>query len=227
MKIVIIFALSALPLFVSAQKKDKFYMGLQIQPELTFHKSQYPFVSPTTYAKSSFNIGFNISGQYQITDRLFATLGLGLISRKLNTTVGIDQSRLPAPYTNDSAYGPYITTKSVSSRLFQIPVGVGYYFLKAKKINCFASLAFIPNFLLTTKYGSGNPYPAFKKNYWQGFSLNPSVGLDYTLSQKIKLTGAIAYSLVNTVREEEYADRQPKLKHTYLQLGLGAKLKLK
>ncbi len=234
MKLFIIIALSLLPVLANAQKKGKFYIGFQVQPELTFYKSQYPFVSPTTYAKSSLNIGFNLNGQYQITDRLFTTLGLGFISRKLNTTVGVDQARLPAPYTNDSAVGPYVATKTVSSRLLQIPFGFGYVFFKTKKIDVFGTLVFIPNFLLNTKFGAnisyptaGGPYPAFKKNYWQGFSLNPSVGIDYTLSQKIKLTGAIAYSLVNTVREDEYTDKQPELKHTYLQLGLGAKLKLK
>ena len=233
MKLLLIFALSAFPVLANAQKKDKLYIGFQVQPELTFHKSQYPFVSPTTYAKSSFNIGFNLYGQYQITDRFYTTLGLGFISRKLNTQVGIAKERLPAPYTDPYGTGWYVTTKIVSYRVLQIPVGFGYDFLKTKKINVFASLAFIPNFLLNTKYvarpspGADSPYPAFKKNYWLGFSLNPSVGLDYSLSRKIKLTGAIAYSLVNTAREDEYADKQPQLKHTYLQLGLGAKLKIK
>jgi hypothetical protein len=234
MKLFILFTLLAFSVLANAQKRDKFYLVFQVQPELTFYKSQYPFVSPTTYAKSSFNIGFNINGQYQITDRLFATLGLGFISRKLKTTVGIDQSRLPAPYTNDSAIGPYISTKKISSRLLQIPVGFGYAFFKTEKINIFAMFVFTPNFLLNTKYGdnilspsSGKAFSTLKKNYWQGISINPAIGLDYTLSKKIKLTSTIAYSLINKVRAEEYADKQPELKHTYLQLGLGAKLKLK
>lgn len=235
MKLFLIFALSALPVLANAQKKDKIYIGLQVQPEISFHKSHYPTIYPPDYAKSSFNIGFTLYGQYQITDRLFTTIGLGFISRKLNTKVGIDQFRLPAPYTNPYGAGPYIMTKTVSYRVLQIPVGFGYDFLNTKKTNVFASLVFVPNFLLNTKYGANalyplsasGPYPAFKKNYWQGFSLNPSIGLDYTLSPKIKITGAFAYSLINTVREDEYADKQPKLNHTYLQLGLGAKLKLK
>ena len=227
MKLLITFALSAFSILANAQKKDKLYIGFQVQPELTFHKSHYPVTYPPDYSKSSFNIGFNLYGQYQITTNLFATLGLGFVSRKLNTTIGIDQTRLPAPYTNPYGTGPYITTRKISYRTLQIPVGFGYNFLKTKKTDFFASLTFIPNFLLNTKYGSGNPYPTFKKNYWQGFSLNPGIGLAYSLSPKIKLTGVIAYSLVNTVREDEYADKQPALKHTYLQLGLGAKLKLK
>lgn len=160
---------------------------------------------------------------------------MGFISRKLNTKVGIDGYRLPAPYTNTYGVGWYVTAKTVSYRLLQIPVGFGYDFLKIKKVNVFASLAFIPNFLLNTKYSTNmsypisasDSYPAFKKNHWQGFSLNPAIGLDYALSKKIKLSGAIAYSLINTVREDEYSSWQPKLKYTYLQLGLGAKFKLK
>jgi opacity protein-like surface antigen len=236
MKLFIILAFSLFPVFASAQKKDKLYIGFQVQPELTFYKSQYPFVSPTTYAKSSFNIGFNLYGQYQLTDRLYTTLGVGFISRKLNTRVGIDESTLPAPYTDSFGTGWYQITKVISYRLLQIPIGFGYNFLKTKKTNVFASIAFIPNFLYNTKYGgsiqypspgAGDPYPAFRKNYWQGFSLNPGLGLDYALSGKIKLTGALAYSIVNTVKEEEYGSKQPKLKHTYLQLSLGAKYKLK
>ena len=225
MKLFIIFALSAFPFLANAQKKDKLYIGLQVEPELTFYKSGYnPNTYPPNYSKSSFNIGFNLYGQYQITDNLFATLGLGFISRKLNTTVYLDKSRLPAPYTDST--GPAIFPNRVSYRILQIPISFGYYFLKTKKIYCFAGLAFVPNFLLNTKYGDGIPYPAFRKNYWQGFSLNPNVGLDYNLSPKIKLTGAIAFSLINTVRKEEYEYREPELKHRYLQLGLGVKLKL-
>lgn len=224
MKLFIILALSLLPVFANAQKTDKLYLNFQVQPELTFYKSQYPFVSPTTHAKSSFNIGFNLNGQYQITDRLFVTLGLGFISRKLNTQVNVDQSRLPMPYYDTG--GPAYYTKSLSYRLLQIPLGFGYEFLKTKKTNVFASLIFIPNYLLNAKYNCNN-YPTFKKNYWQGISLNPTIGLDYNLSQKIKLTGALAYSVVNTVKPEAYSNREPELKHQYLQLGLGVKLKLK
>lgn len=224
MKLFLLLSLSLLPFLTSAQKEDKLYIGLQLQPELTFYKSQYPFVSPTTHAKSSFNIGFNINGQYQITGRLFASLGLGFISRKLNTRINVDQTRLPVPYY-DSA-GPAYFTKTLSFRLLQMPLGFGYNFYKTKKINLFASLVFVPNFLLNEKYNTNN-YPVFKKNYWQGFSLNPALGLDYALSQKIKLTGAIAYSLVNTVRKEEYSNRTPQINHQFLQLGLGVKIKLK
>ena len=170
MKLFLILALSALPFLANAQKKDKFYIRLQVQPELTFYQSHYPVVSPTAYSKSSFNVGFNLYGQYQLTDRLYTTLGLGFISRKLNTSIGIDESLLPAPYTDSFGTGFYQRTKAVSYRLLQIPVGFGYIFLKTKKTNVFASLAFIPNFLFNTKYGAnieypspgaGDPYPAF------------------------------------------------------------------
>src|SRR6187549_3630612 len=100
MKLFLIFALSAFAVLANAQKKDKIYIGFQVQPELTFYKSHYPTIYPPDYAKSSFNVGFTMYGQYQLTDRLFTTLGLGFISRKLNTRVGIDESRMPAPYSD-------------------------------------------------------------------------------------------------------------------------------
>jgi len=227
MKLFIILALSVLPVLTNAQKRDKFYVGFQVQPEVTFYKSgYYSNAYPPDSSKSSFNIGFNVFGQYNLTDRLFITLGLGYISRTLNTRIIINQASLPPPYT-DSFGTVLISTRKNAYRTLQVPISFGYDFLKTKKADLFASLTFIPNFLLNTKYGSGNLYPAFKKNYLQGFSLNPAVGLDYNLSKKIKLSGAIAYSLINTVKEEEYAEKKPVLKHTYLQLGLGAKLKLK
>ena len=225
MKLFIILALSLISVLSNAQKKDKLYIGFQVQPELTFYKSSYIAVYPPAYSKSSFNIGFNLYGQYQLTDRLFTTLGLGFISRKLNTNIDVNQSLLPKPYYDTTLY--YQSTKTVSYRILQIPLGFGYDFLKAKKTNVYASIIFVPNFLLNAKYVTFKNYPAFKKNFWLGFSLNPTIGIDYALSQKIKLTGAIAYSLVNTVREEEYSNRHPALKHQYLQLGLGLKLKLK
>ncbi|HMI77303.1 MAG TPA: hypothetical protein VK484_00845 [Ferruginibacter sp.] len=190
-----------------------------------FAKSSYIAVYPPAHARASFNLGFNIYGQYQLTDHLFTTLGLGFISRKLNTSVDVDQSRLPEPYYDTNQL--LTVTHIVSYRVLQIPVGIGYGLLKTKKTDLFASLIFIPNFLLNTKYGTVMKYPAFKKNYWFGFSLNPAIGLDHALSQKIKLTGAIAYSVVNTVKKEEYSRKEPKLKHRYLQLSAGLKLKLK
>lgn len=225
MKRLLIFALSAFPVLANAQKKDKLYIGLLVQPELTFYKSSQIAVYPPAYSKSSFNLGFNIYGQYQITNHFSASLGLGFISRKLNTEMDVDQQLLPDPYYDMAAY-LYIS-KTLSQRILQIPVGLGYNFIKTKKADVFASLTFIPNYLLNTEYANKNKYPALKKNSWLGFSLNPTVGLDYSLSRKIKLTSSLAYSVVNTVREEAYSRKHPKIKHTYLQLGLGAKLKLK
>jgi Outer membrane protein beta-barrel domain len=225
MKLFIVLALSLLPALTDAQKEGKFHIGFQVQPELTFYKSSYIAVYPPAHSKSSFNLGFNLYGQYQITDRLFATLGLGFISRKLNTDIDFNLALLPKPYYDTTLLGIYSNT--VSYRILQIPLGLGYNFLKFNKANIFASFVFVPNFLLNEKYVNLKNYPAFKKNYWQGFSLNPIIGIDYALSKKIKLNGAIAYSLVNTVREEEYSNRHPALKHQYLQLGLGVKMKLK
>lgn len=90
MKLLIILVFSAIPFLANAQTKNEFSLGFQAQPELTFYKSSYTPVYPPANSKSSYNIGFALYGQYQITDRLFTTLGLGFISRKLNTSIHIN-----------------------------------------------------------------------------------------------------------------------------------------
>ena len=209
------------------QRNDRFSLVLQVQPELTFHKNDYAFRSTEKKTLSTFNIGLNASLQYKLTPRLFADFGLGFISRKLNTKVFLDQSLLPPPYYDSTK--PLYTTKSVSFSTLQITLGLNYIFLKTKTTNIFLSGAYIPNFLLNTKYEVNN-YPVFKKNIWQGHSLNLGFGFDYSLNKKIILTGCLTYSVPNTVSRDDYTFSQDEkriaLTHTYLQLSAGAKIKL-
>ena len=187
------------------QRNDRFSLVLQVQPELTFHKNDYAFRRTEKKNLSTFNIGLNASLQYKLTPRLFADFGLGFISRKLNTKVFVDQSLLPPPYYDSTK--PLYTTKSVSFRTLQIPLGLNYYFLKTKTANVFLRGAYIPNFLLNTKYEVNN-YPSFKKNIWQGHSLNLGLGFDYSLNEKIILTSCLTYSVSNTVSRDEYTFSQ-------------------
>jgi outer membrane protein assembly factor BamA len=110
--------ISSLLLFLSivsfGQKKDKFSLLLQIQPELTFHKNDYAFRWSEKKNVSTFNIGLNASLQYKLTERLFIDFGFGYISRKLNTKVFLDQSLLPPPYYDSTK--PLYVTKSVAFR---------------------------------------------------------------------------------------------------------------
>ena len=140
MKLFLIFVLSAFSVLANAQKKDKLYIGFQVQPELTFYKSGYysPTYPPDS-SKSSLNIGFNVYGQYNLTDRLFTTLGLGYISRTLNTRIIINRASLPQPYT-DSFQAILVYTKQISYRTLQIPVSIGYDFLKTKKTDLLPAL---------------------------------------------------------------------------------------
>lgn len=213
--------------FVYGQNNDKFSLVLQLQPELTFHKNDYAFRWKEKKTLSTFNIGLNASLQYKLTQRLCVDLGLGFISRKLNTKVFVDQSLLPPPYY-DSIKILY-TTKSVAFRTLQIPLGLTYSFIQTTAVNIFLHGTYIPNFLLNTKYEVNN-YPGFKKNIWQGYSLNLGLGFDYTLNEKIKLTNCLSYSVGNTVAKDDYTfsqdERRIALTHAYLQLSAGVKIKL-
>jgi hypothetical protein len=209
------------------QNKDKFLLLIQIQPELTFHKNDYAFRWSEKKNVSTFNIGLNASLQYQLTERLYIDLGVGYISRKLNTEVFLDQSLLPPPYY-DSTKLLYVT-KSVTFQTLQIPIGIGYNFIKTKKTNWFIKGIYMPNYILATKYEANN-YPAFKKNIWQGHSINLGLGFDYLLSKKIQLTSSFTYSIVNTVAKDFYTfsqeEKEISLTHNYLQLSAGVKIKL-
>ena len=214
-------------IFTFGQKSDRFSLVLQLQPELTIHKNDYAFRWKEKKTLATFNIGLNASLQYKLTQRLSVDFGLGFISRKLNTKVFVDQSLLPAPYYDSTKI--LYTTKSVSFRALQIPLGLTYSFIKTKTANIFLRGTYIPNFLLNTKYEVNN-YPGFKKNIWQGQSLNLGLGFDYSINEKIKLTNCLSYSFGNTVAKDDYTfsqdERRIALTHTYLQLSAGVKIKL-
>jgi len=211
----------------AAQKKDKFSLLLQIQPEWTFHKNDYAFRWSEKKNVSTFNIGLNASLQYTLTERFFIDFGLGFISRKLDTKVFLDQFLLPPPYYDSTK--PLYTTKSVAFRTLQLPFGIGYNFIKTQKAKVFIKGLYVPNFILATKYEVNN-YPAFKKNTWQGYSINVGVGFDYVLTKKIQLANSVTYSIANTVAKDAYTfsqdEREIALTHTYLQLHAGVKITL-
>lgn len=209
------------------QKKEKLSLVLQVQPELTFYKNDYAFRWSDKYVKRTGNIGFSGTVRYNITERLFADGGIGFVTRKLNTKVFVDQSKLPPPYYDSTKI--LYTARSVSFRMLQFPVGIGYNFIKKERKNFYARMVFVPNFILNTKYVV-NHYPAFKKNQWQGYSLNFGLGFDYRLNKKLQLTNSLVYSAINTVARDNYTFSQDEtriaLTHTYLQLSTGIKLNL-
>jgi len=221
--IIIILVLSSFVAF--GQKRDKWQLSFQLQPELAFHTNNYAFRWAEKHTKATFNIGFGSLLQYNLTDRVFIEGGVAFISRKLKAKAFVDQSLLPPPYL-DSTKILYIA-KGITLRTLQLPLGAGMYIIKRNKTKVFVKANYIPDFLISAKY-EVNDYPAFKKNYWQGYSLNTGFGADYQLRKKIILTSALSYSFVNTVKKDHYLFSQDEspiaLPHTYLQLSTGVKI---
>jgi hypothetical protein len=228
MRLIIIIILLFSSFCSFGQKGDNWQFSFQFQPELTFHKNQYSFRWKEKFTKQTFNVGLASSIQYNLTDRIFIEGGLAFIPRKLTTNAFVDQSLLPPPYY-DSTKILYVS-KSIALRTLQLPIGIGATIIKTAKAKVFIKGTYIPNFLLNAKYEVNN-YPAFKKNYWQGYSLNTGIGMDYQLNKKIALTSSLAYSLTNTVTKDPYLfsqDERPiALPHTYLQLSTGIKMNIK
>ena len=227
--------LTAILLFFSVisfgQRKEKFSVSVQLQPELTYHKNNYAYRWKDTYTKSTFNIGIEATIQYYLTERLFTEAGLGYISRKLNTTVFLNQGAIPPPRCSMTL--ELVNTKSVAFRTLQFPLNFGYNIIARQKINLFFNAGLTGNFLLNTYYGIGGftQYEgSYKKNYWQGYSLNLGLGSDYKVSKKIKVTSRISYSLINTMRDDEYLFSQDKyvipLPHKFLRLSVGLRMAL-
>ena len=215
--------------FSFGQKKDKFSFAFQLQPELTYHKNNYAYRWKDTYTKSTFNIGIEATIQYYLTKRFFSETGLGYISRKLNTTVFLNQNVLPPP--RGSGTQELVITKSVSFRTLQFPLNFGYNIISKQKMNLFLNAGLTENFLLNTYYACAVKYEgSYKKNYWQGYSVNLGLGTDYKILKKIKATSRISYSIINTMKDDEYLFSQDKyvipLPHKFLRLSVGLRMTL-
>ena len=219
----LLFCISSI--FVFAQKNEQWQLSVQLEPELTYHDNQYSFRWNERFTKKTFNLGATASLQYNIGRRIFVEAGLGFVSRKLNAKAFVDQSLLPPPYY-DSIMILYIAN-SIALRTLQVPLSLGVNVIRTTRINIFLKGSYIPNFLLNAKYDV-NDFPAFKKNYWQGYSLNGGLGMDYRLNEKIMVTGRLGYSFKNTVSNDAYLfsqDEQPiDLPHRYLQFATGVKI---
>ena len=83
------------------QEKSRFELGLQLQPELTIHQNQYSYRWRDKNTKVTPNIGIASELQYNMTNSLFLNVGLGYISRRLNTTAFLNQGKLLPPHYSD------------------------------------------------------------------------------------------------------------------------------
>lgn len=224
-KHILILGLSINSILSYGQKNSRWQLSFQLQPELTFHKNDYAQRWSRKYTKSTFSIGLSSTILCNLTAKVFIEGGLGFLSRKLNAKVFVDQALLPPPYY-DSILVTYVS-RSVSFRTLEIPIGIGYYFIKRKNKTFFLKGSYISNFLLNTKYRVNN-YPSFKKNYWQGHSIIAGIGADYLLNKKIILTNTLSYSITNTVKKDNYLysqdERNIALTHTFLQISTGIKI---
>ena len=214
---------------VTFGQSQKWQLSFQLQPEITFHKDSYPWWKENS-EKSTFNVGIVSAAQYNISSRTFLSSGVGFISRTLRTANFLNPAALPPP--RQSFTMVLVTTESLSYRVLSFPVNIGYNFVSTEKVKSFVTTGFSANYLLNTYYNSNfSRYDgAYKKNYWQGYSVTVGIGTDFKLTKKIQATTSLLYALKNKVKEDEYIQNQNgtglTLEHKYLSLNIGVKLPL-
>lgn len=214
---------------VTFGQNTKWQLAFQLQPEITFHKDNYSWWEKNNN-KSIINVGIASVLQYNINKRFFLSSGVGFISRRLNTANFLNQAALPPP--KQSFTYELVTTKSVSYRVLSFPINIGYNFLTTNKFKSFVTTGFSGNYLLNTEYKSNfSRYDgAYKKNYWQGYSLTFGLGTDLKLTKKLQTTSSLSYAFKHQVKEDEFISNQNgtglTLKNNYLNLTAGIKLSL-
>lgn len=231
MKKILTLTLLTFALQAIGQKKSKLQLSFQLQPELTFHQNRYSSISTPKHTKSTFNLGFASTVQYNLTDNMFFDMGFGYISRRLNTSAILDQATLPPPHY--SATKELNHTDYLSYTTLQIPVNFGYVIVDNKKFKSFLLVGMSANYLLKAKYKVGNPQydDTYKKGYWQGLSFNGGIGIDFPLTKNMTLTNSITYSFINSVQKDKFLVRKRDegpiaLSHNYLRLSIGIKTSL-
>ena len=212
--------------FVKAQEINDWQLALQLQPELTIHRLGYTVMQSESAMSATFNTGIVSTVQRSFYKKYFIEFGIGFISRKLNTSVDLNKARMfPNPYGLYTLEGN--VSNSVSYRVLQLPLNLGFNLYTTERATFFAKGAIIPKFLLNTKYVSHNINEAFSNNYWQGYSLNAGLGFDYRLNDKFGLTNTLSYSVENNVKRDYYVSSQNAditLNHTFIQLNTGIKM---
>lgn len=214
------------------QSKRVFSIYAQLNPELCFHKDNYSsFRLSTVNRRVTANTGVEAGIEYNITQKIFVNAGAGFIARKLTASAFLDQGRLPPPQGSPSA--ELVNTAAVIFRTLQLPVTAGYRFIAKEKNACFVYTGLTGNFLMNTYYklNAFRRYQgAYRKNYWQGVSVLLGLGADHQLNKRLRLSGKIGYSVINTVKNDEYLFSQDEdvidLPHTYLTMSAGIKISL-
>ena len=217
------FLLLLISSFSFAQKLNHVSLVVSLQPELTFsHPPSGPMdqIGSKTVAGGGVYVGI----QYNTLGRVFMRAGAAYTSRKVLAYEPLELTRLPEPYY-DTIVPPYMIG-TIQYRLLSFPFGLGYEFLKIKKTTVFAQAIISPNYLFSVNYHStytGKHW--FKKDYLLGVSFSIGAGADYSLTSHIKLSGSFDYSITNSVKKDYYLNDEA-VKHSILQLSLGANLRL-
>lgn len=209
--------------FSFAQKLNHVSLVVSLQPELTFShppSGQMDQLGSQTVPGGGVYVGI----QYNTMARVFMRAGAAYTSRKVFAYEPLELTRLPEPYY-DTITPPNIL-RAIQYRLLSFPFGLGYEFLNIKKTTVFAHAIISPNYLFSVNYN--NLYTGkhwFKKDYLLGVSFSIGAGADYSLTSHVKLSGSFDYSITNSVKKDYYLN-DVAVKHSILQLSLGAKLRL-
>lgn len=231
MRVFLILSISLLPMILLGQLKEKLSLIALLQPELTFHKNDYAHRWGDKYTRATFNLGISAAIQYQIGQRISIDAGVGYIPRRLRTTAFLNQSVIPPP--RRSMTQELVSTRNISFRTMLFPFNVKYKFLNFRKISLSVNGGISGNYLMNTYYNVNfKKYEGrYEKNHWQGCSLNVGIGSNYQLDKKVSLFSRITFSVINTMKEDEYLFSQDQyvisLPHKYLSLSIGIESPLK
>ncbi len=210
-------------------QSNQFSLALQVQPAIIFHKNNYAYRAKETYSTSTPCIGIETTLKYDLNKKISFETGVGYMSKRLETVAFLNQNVLPPPQQSGTL--ELVITKSVSYRTLSIPVNLLYQIVAKNKVNTTLITGITANYLLNCFYEVQNykQYQGtYKKNTWQGLSLNAGIGCDYQFASKTCLTTKVLYSFINKVKRDEYLFSQDEyvisLPHTYLQFSLGVRV---
>ncbi len=222
-----------LPSFLSfGQKGDKLFYAVHLYPEKTYYHDNYYSQNSDYNSKSTFNYGIGSAVHYDLTKNLFVETGIDFIRRKFITKVNLEQSELPPP--RQSFISVAVQLNSVSLRMLEFPLNIGFRFMPNEKMNLYLITGISSNLLLNSYYNAIY-FTGFEgtywKFYWNGYSVNVGGGSDYKISKNCFLIARLAYSAINSVNVDKYLGNEGHpgntLTHEFLYFTLGVNVSYK
>jgi opacity protein-like surface antigen len=212
------------------QKGNKLSLAFHLQPEKTYYQDSYDYPNCVAHSKSTYNFGLGASAQYDLTKNIFAETGLNYISRKFITKTQLNQGALPPPHRSMTM--EFVTTNSVSSRILELPVIIGLRLINIEEIKLYLTTCIAGKLLLNNYYDSNfsNYNDTYWKFDWDRYAINIGIGSDIKISENIYVSGRIAYSIINSEKDDKYLGGESQngipLTHKFLNLTLGVKISL-